>query len=98
MTSFKQPSFQDRVGQAAQAKERALEQLRLRPAPDNKKVAERKALSDRRQAAQVEKSAAKKASAEIAAQSKAKAAAKPAAPVLNEADRKAARDARYAAR
>lgn len=98
MTSFKSPSFQDRVGQAADAKEKALEQLRLRPEPDQNKVAERKAASVRRQAREDEKSAAKRAAAEAAAQSKAEAAAKAAAPVPSEAERKAARDARYAAR
>jgi hypothetical protein len=98
MTSFKHPSFQHRVSQAADAKAEALEQLRLRPKPDEKKLAERKAVFARRQAAQAEKSAAKKAAAEVAAQSKAKAAAKAATPAPTEAERKAARDARYAAR
>ena len=98
MTSFKSPSFQDRVGQAANAKEKALEQLRLRPEPDEKKLAERKAAGERRQAAQAEKSVAKKAAIEAAARAKAEAAAKAAAPVPTEAERKAARDARYAAR
>ena len=82
MTSFKQPSFQHRASQAADAKEKALEQLRLRPEPDEKKLAERKATAARRKAAHAEKSVAKKAAAEAAAQSKAKAAAKAAAPVL----------------
>ncbi len=98
MTSFKDPSFQDRVGQSAGAKKEALEQLRLRPEPDEKTVAARKAASARREAAQAEKSVAKKAAAEDAAQAKAEAAAKAAAPGPSEAERKAARDARYAAR
>jgi len=88
--SFKDPSFQDRAGQAAQAKKKALEQLRLRPAPDEKIVAERKAADERRQAAKAEKAEAKKAAAE--------AAAEPVATAPTEAERKAARDARYAAR
>jgi hypothetical protein len=98
MSSFKHPSFQDRVSQAADAKEKALEQLRLRPQPDEKKLADRKASAARRQTVQAEKSAAKKEAAEAAAESKAKAAAKAAAAVPTEAERKAARDARYAAR
>jgi hypothetical protein len=98
MSSYKDPSFQDRVGQSADAKKKVLEQLRLRPEPDEKTVAARKAASARREAAQAEKSIAKKAAAEVAAQVKAKAAAKAAAPVPTEAERKAARDARYAAR
>jgi Family of unknown function (DUF6481) len=98
MTSFKHPSFQDRVGQAAAEKKKALEQLRLRPEPDQEMVAHRKAAGARREAAQAEKAAMKKAAASAAAQSKANAKAKAAAPVPTEADRKAARDARYAAR
>ena len=90
MPSFKDPSFQDRVGQSADAKEKALEQLRLRPPRDPKIVAERKAAAQRREAAKAQKVAAKNA-AEAAAT-----AAAP--PPLSEADRKAARDARYAAR
>jgi hypothetical protein len=98
MTSFKNPSFQDRAGQAAAAKEKALEQLRLRPAPDEEIVAQRKATAERRRAAQADRSAAKTAAVEAAAELKAKAAAKANAPVTTEAERKAARDARYAAR
>jgi hypothetical protein len=98
MTSFKHPSYQDRVGQAAAAKQKALEQLRLRPDADPDKMAERKAAADRRAAGRAEKSAAKKAEAAAAAQSKADALAKAARPVPSEAERKAARDARYAAR
>ena len=102
MTSFKHPSFQDRAGQAADAKRKALEQLRLRPEPDEKMLEERKAAGARREAAQAEKANAKRAANEAAAQSKAKAKAearaKAAVPVPTEAERKAARDARYAAR
>jgi hypothetical protein len=97
MSSFN-PSFQDRASQAAKAKNKALEQLRLRPEPDEKLVAQRKAAAARREAAQAEKALARKAAAEAAAQAKAEAAAKAAVPVPTEADRKAARDARYAAR
>lgn len=98
MTSFKHPSFQDRVGQASAAKKKALEQLRLRPELDEETVAQRKAAGTRREAAQAEKAAAKKTAADAAAQSKAKAKAMAAAPAPTEADRRAARDARYAAR
>lgn len=98
MSSFKQPSFQDRAGQAAAAKNKALEQLRLRPEPDEEMMAGRKAAAERRQAAQAKSSAAKKAAAEAATKAKAEAAAKAAVPVPTEAERKAARDARYAAR
>jgi hypothetical protein len=96
--SFKNPSFQDRAGQAAQAKNKALEQLRLRPPIDEKVVAERKAADERRQAAKAQKAETKRAAAEAASKSKAETAAEPAAAVPTEAERKAARDARYAAR
>jgi len=98
MASFKDPSFQDRAGQAADAKKKALEQLRLRPLPDEKLVAERKAAEVRRQTAKAHKADAKRAAAQAALDSKAEIAAQAAAPVTTEAERKAARDARYAAR
>jgi hypothetical protein len=98
MTSFRYPSFQDRARQAADAKNEALKQLRLRPEPDEKIVAERKIASARRQAARAERAAAKKIAAEADAQSKAKAAIKAAAPARTETEQKAVRDARYAAR
>lgn len=98
MTSFKHPSFQDRASQAAAEKKKALEQLRLRPEPDEEAVAQRKAAAERREAAHAEKTAAKKTAANAAAQARAETKAKAAAPVPTEADLKAARDARYAAR
>lgn len=98
MPSFKNPSFQDRAGQAANAKSKALEQLRSRPEPDAAALARRAAAEERRQAARAEKLIAKKAAAEIAARAKAESAAENAPPVKTEAERKAARDARYAAR
>ena len=96
--SFKHPSFQDRAGQAALAKKKALEQLRLRPPRDEKTIAERKAADERRQAAKAKKAETKKAAAEAALSSTAEIAAEPAAALPTEAERKAVRDARYAAR
>ena len=98
MASFKDPSFQHRAGQAAEAKKKSLEQLRLRPLPDEGIVAERKAAEARRQAAKADKAEAKRAAAQAASDLKAEAATKAAAPVATETERKAARDARYAAR
>ena len=73
--SFKDPSFQDRIGSAAKARQKALDQLRSKPPLDEKVVAERQAAKD------------------------AEAAAKAVVPPPpTEAERKAARDARYAAR
>jgi Family of unknown function (DUF6481) len=94
MTSFKDPSFQDRARQAAAAKEKALDQLRFRPDLSEEVVARRAAAGARREGVRAKKAVAKKA----VAQSKANARAKSVAPVPTEAERKAARDARYAAR
>lgn len=100
MTSYKDPSFQDRVGRAAEAKRKALDQLRSKPPLDEKIVAERQAARLKREAADLERRAARKASEQAAKEAKAaKAAAKAAAPQPpSEAQRKIERDARYAAR
>lgn len=100
MSSFKAPSFQDRIKSASEAKKKALNQLQARPAVDEQLAAERLAKSIARQTREDQKAAAKK-EAQLAAKAAkaAKAAAKPAAPAARtEAERKAARDARYAAR
>src|SRR3954470_21481890 len=93
-------SFQDRAAQAAQAKQKALEQLRAKPPLDEKAAAERLAAGQQREAAKAEKAAAKKAErAEAASAANADAEAKAAAAVpKTEAELKAARDARYAKR
>ncbi len=98
--SFKDPSFQDRIGSAAQARGKALEQLRSKPPLDDQVVAERQAARAERERKEAEKSAAKKAAQQAAKDAKlAEAAAKAAVPPPpTEAERKAARDARYAAR
>jgi hypothetical protein len=89
-------TFQDRAGQAAQAKQKALEQYKSRPPVDEKLAAERKAAGQRREEAKAEKAATKKAEAEAKAVDDAAKAAASAPPT--EAERTAARDARYAAR
>ena len=89
-------TFQDRAGQAAQAKQKALEKYKSRPPIDEKVAAERAAAGQRREEAKAEKAAAKKAQAEAKAADDAAKAAASAPPT--EAERKAARDARYAAR
>ena len=93
-------SFQDRAGQAAAAKQKALDQLRSRPPVDEKLAAERIAAGVERDAARAHKAAMKKADrkadAEAAAADDAARAA--AAAPKSEAELKAARDARYAAR
>ena len=101
MKSYKDPSFQDRVGRAAEAKMKALEQLRSKPPLDEKIVAERRAARLKREAAELERRAARKASEQAAKEAKAAEAAAKAAAVPqppSEAQRKIERDARYAAR
>ena len=80
--TFKNPSFRDRARQAADAKDKALKQLRLRPQPDQSVVDQRKAAGARREGAQAEKAAAKKAAAEAAVEARAKARARPLRPLL----------------
>ena len=98
--SFKDPSFQDRIGSAAEARSKALEQLRSKPPLDDQVVAERQAARAERERKEAERSAAKKAAQQAAKNAKlAEAAAKAAVPPPpTEEERKAARDARYAAR
>jgi hypothetical protein len=103
MPPFKD-SFQDRVGQAAEAKRKALEKLKSKP-PVDPAVAEARAEAARqREARAEEKRAAKAEQARAAEEARAAEAAKTAeaaasAPkALTEAEKKAARDARYAAR
>ena len=107
MKSYKDPSFQERGARAAEAKQRALDNLRSKPPVDENVIAERQAARSRRAGAEAEKRAAKKDAEQAAKQAKlaasaakadaaSKAAAIPASPT--EAERKLARDARYAAR
>jgi hypothetical protein len=100
MPSFKDPSYQDRIARAAEAKQKALDQLRARPATDPAALAERQAARAAREADQVAKRAANKAAkAEAKAQAAAQAAEATAAPEgPTDEERKQARDARYAAR
>ena len=99
MPPFKD-SFQDRVGQAAEAKRKALEKLRSKPPVDPAVAAERQEAARQREARAEEKRAAKAEHAEAARAEASKAAAEAAAAPLppTDAERKAARDARYAAR
>ena len=93
MRNFRDKSFGDRQSQAAEAKKQALKQLRSRPPVDPAVAAERKAANDEREKNRAEKAAAKKDAQRAAGEAEAKAPAPP-----SEAELKAARDARYAAR
>jgi hypothetical protein len=105
MKAYKDPSFDNRAGQAADAKQKALDQLRSKPPIDPGVAAERQAASAKREAAEREKRAARKAAEQAANDEKAAQAAEAAAaklaavkPELTSEERKLARDARYAAR
>ena len=54
-------SFQDRINNAAAAREKALAKLRAKPAPDPKVVAERIERQAQKEAREAEKAEAKKA-------------------------------------
>ena len=86
-------SFQDRIGNAAKAREKALAKLKARPPLDPKVVAERVERQAQRNAREAEKAEAKKAAR--AAQAAAEAEI---SPPPTEEELKAARDAKYAAR
>ena len=101
MKQYRDPSFEGRVGQAAEAKQKALDKLHARPPVDEKVAAELQAARLIRVAREAEKRAEKKAAVEAAKQAKAakaEASAAAAPQLPTEAERKAARDARYAAR
>ena len=104
MKSYKDPSYQDRAGRAAEAKQRALDNLRSKAPVDEKVMAERRAARLKREAAEAEKRAARKSAeaaakaAKAAAAEAARDAAPKAAAPRTEAEMKLARDARYAAR
>ncbi len=105
MASFKQPTFQERATLAAAAKTAALDKLRAKPPVDEAVLAERRAASLAKEAAQAKAREEKRAAIELEKVEKkaraaeaALAAAAAAPPVLTEAEKKIARDARYAAR
>ena len=106
MASYKNPTFQERQTLAQQARDKALTQLRAKPVLDEATIAAQTAARIAREDAAAELSRAKIAAREQAkADKRAKALEAAANPVVDavpvvqtEADKKAARDARYAAR
>lgn len=98
MAAYKEPSFQERTALAQQAREKALKKLAAKPAPDEALVAQRKAARLAREAADAEKSAARKAAIAQAKADKIEAAKAAVKAVPTEAELKAARDEKYAAR
>ena len=99
MSSKYNPSLEDRLAGAAASRQKALDALRSKPPVDEKIVAARLEAVLKREAAQLEKRAARVAKEAAAKDAKAAEAAKSAASAPpTEAELKAARDARYAAR
>jgi hypothetical protein len=106
MKGYREPSYQDRMERAAGAKQKALDKLRAKPVPDAAALAARREAALAREAAQAEKRAARKAAlAEEAAHQAARADEAAVRAEENEGgripteeERKAMRDARYAAR
>ncbi len=101
MKSYKDPPLHDRLGRAAEAKRKALEQLRARPPIDENAAAERQAMRLARDVAKEERRAALKTTEQLKADETVRDAgpqALAAPPVPTETERKAIRDARYAAR
>ncbi len=104
MASYKDPGFQERTALAAQARQKALDKLKAKPPIDPAVQAERLAAAAAKQAAKEAAAAEKRAAilaekTRIAEEKAAIAAAKAVVkPQLTEAEKKAERDARYAAR
>jgi uncharacterized protein DUF6481 len=106
MKGYKEPSYQDRMERAADAKQKALDKLRAKPAPDAAVLAARREAALARETAQAEKRAARKAAEEEEAAHKAARADEAAVRaeeneggrIPTDEERKAMRDARYAAR
>jgi hypothetical protein len=109
--SYKDPSFQDRLGAAGKAKQKALDKLKAKAPADPVIMAERRAAWEKQEQARSEERVAKaeatatakvqKAAAKAAHQAEEEAAAALKASRLkptSATEMKAARDARYAAR
>lgn len=101
--AFKLPTFQERAALAAKAKQAALDKLRAKPPVDEAVVAQQREARLAREAAAARIAEEKRAARELEKTRKkeeadAKAAASAPAPKLTEAEQKAIRDAKYAAR
>jgi hypothetical protein len=96
LTAYKDKGFSERLSTAADARRATLERFRTKPGPDDPAVVERRAARQAISAAREARVAARQAALEAeAARQAAEQADHDAA--LEAADRKAARDARYAA-
>ena len=106
MKAYHGGTYQERVGRAAAAKQKALDLLKARPAADETALAARREAALARETAQAGKRAAKLAERDEAAAHKAARADEAAVRaeeneggrIATDEERKAMRDARYAAR
>ena len=103
MSSYKEPSFQERTALASNAKLAALKQLRSKPPVDEATLAERREAAAAKEAALAKARAEKIAARELEKAQKRQEAEERAAAEANivvktEEERKQERDARYAAR
>jgi hypothetical protein len=101
--AFKLPTFQERAALAAKAKQAALDKLKTKPPVDEAVVAQQREARLAREAAAARAAEEKRAARELEKTRKkeeaaAKAAASAPPPKLTEAEQKAIRDAKYAAR
>ena len=60
MAGYKAPDFQERAASARDARQRALDKLKSKPAPDAETIAARQAARERKEAAEAEKRAARR--------------------------------------
>jgi hypothetical protein len=98
MRGFKETTLQDRAAAGQKARAKALKRLAERPPADEAVLAERKAARLAKEAAAAQKSAARKAAIESAKAEKLARAREAKTPEQSEAELKAARDEKYAAR
>lgn len=102
MMAYKDPGFQERQEKALAARKAALEKLKAKPPVDEALMAERRAIAEAKEAAAAAEREARKAARlaekEAAAAAKLAKTKKPVPKIMTEEERKAARDARYAAR
>ena len=101
MSSYKEPSFQERAALANKAKLDAVNRLRAKPKLDEATLAARRGAAEAREQAQAKARAEKLAARELekaARLERAQMSAEPAVPTKTDEERKQERDARYAAR
>lgn len=103
MSSYKEPTFQDRTALAHKAKQAAIAKLRAKPAVDEATLMARREAAEAREAAQIQASKEKAAARNLEKLQKRDRAADIVAAEItasqkSEEERKTDRDAKYAAR